>query len=283
MADTTIRLELTPPLVTLWLQPPPSEGERSRPPTINLQVLHELDEALARVENLAAAGAAGPTTASRSHAATTDDESAPVRVLAIRSAHKRAFCAGGDIAALERLDQESMAGWIDAGQDAFDRLAALPLPSVAIVNGHALGGGLELALACDLIFATRDAKIGQTETRLGFVPGWGGSARLTARVGLACARELFFSARVLSGAQAAEIRLVDACGAEEEIVARLGSFTREVALTSVVACAELKWILGELTGRSARELEKRASVRLVRHPDTVRRVEEFLESRKRPR
>ncbi|MBY0401501.1 enoyl-CoA hydratase/isomerase family protein, partial [Myxococcota bacterium] len=102
----------------------------------------------------------------------------------------RAFVAGADVAAMRTMTPLDAEVFSLLAHRVFARLEGLPIPTIAAVNGFALGGGCELALACDFIFAARDAKIGQPETKLGLIPGFGGTSRLVRRVGIAWAKQL---------------------------------------------------------------------------------------------
>jgi enoyl-CoA hydratase/carnithine racemase len=107
-----------------------------------------------------------------------------VRAVVLRSASTRAFCAGADVHEWSALGAEGMwRRWIGEGHRVFARFAALPMPSVAAVGGMAFGGGLELALCCDLRVASREARFALPEVKIGIVPGWGGPARLAALIG----------------------------------------------------------------------------------------------------
>jgi enoyl-CoA hydratase/carnithine racemase len=125
-----------------------------------------------------------------------DIASSPARVALVRTAGVKVFCVGADINAFSQLSAPDMwRRWITAGHRVFDRLACLPQPTIAVVDGLAAGGGLELALACDLRIATPDATFGLPETGLGTIPGWGGTERLTALVGPSRAKELILTRR----------------------------------------------------------------------------------------
>jgi len=121
----------------------------------------------------------------------------------------RAFLAGADIKEMSGFDISAASEFSHKGLTVLDKLAALSPITVASINGAALGGGCEVALACDFRLAVRDARIGLPETTLGLIPGWGGIRRLPALVGLATARRLLFSGAALDGAAAAGIGLVD--------------------------------------------------------------------------
>jgi len=132
------------------------------------------------------------------------------RVVLVRTAGAKVFCVGADIAAFSRLSPADMwRRWIAVGHRVFDRLARLPQPTIAVVDGLALGGGLELALVCDLRIADRNARFGLPEVGLGTIPGWGGTARLTALVGASRAKELILTGRQIDAATADNWGLVN--------------------------------------------------------------------------
>jgi enoyl-CoA hydratase len=116
-------------------------------------------------------------------------------------------------------------------------------PVIARVEGYALGGGLELAMACDLIFASSNAKFGQTETKLGFVTGWGGGFRPVRRVGLARAKELVFSGRIFDAEEAVNLGLAEWHGTPEALQLHLQEFLGAVSASSRVANREMKNLL----------------------------------------
>jgi enoyl-CoA hydratase len=120
------------------------------------------------------------------------------RVLVVRGAPGKAFCVGADINRFAGLSATQMwREWTARGHRVFDSLARLPQPTVAVLHGHAFGGGLELALACDFRVLAADAQLGLPEVGLGTVPGWGGTERLTELVGRARAKEVILARRVL--------------------------------------------------------------------------------------
>jgi enoyl-CoA hydratase len=131
-----------------------------------------------------------------------------VRCVVVTGAGERAFCAGADIRELDALGAQGALAFMALGQRVFDRIARSPKPTIAAVNGHALGGGLELAMACDIRVAAETATFGQPEITLGSIPGWGGTQRLPLLVGLGRARELVLTGRIFDAAEAERIGLV---------------------------------------------------------------------------
>jgi enoyl-CoA hydratase len=136
------------------------------------------------------------------------DESA--RVVIVTGAGEKAFVAGADIKYMSGLDVEQAKQWGALGHETGRLLETMPKPTVAAINGFALGGGCELALACDLRFAASGAKLGQPEVNLGIIPGWGGTQRLARLCGLGVAKELIFTGRVVGADEALRIGLVNA-------------------------------------------------------------------------
>lgn len=135
----------------------------------------------------------------------SNDESIDVLVL---GGEGRAFVAGADIKAMLEYSPEEAKQFSELGHQAMDAIAALPFPTIAAIHGFALGGGLELALTCDLLYASDKAVLGLPEVALSVIPGWGGTQRLGRRIGWHHARELIFTGRKIKAAQAKEIGLV---------------------------------------------------------------------------
>lgn len=128
----------------------------------------------------------------------------------LTGAGEKAFVAGADIAEMVDLDGSAAEAFSRRGQDAFQTLADFPGPTVAAINGFALGGGLEVAMACDILIAGTNAKLGLPETTLGVVPGFGGTQRLPRRVGPGQAKKLMFTGAIIDANEALRIGLVDA-------------------------------------------------------------------------
>ena len=138
-------------------------------------------------------------------AASTDDE---VRAVVVYGGEK-VFAAGADIKEMADMSYVAMAARAVALSSAFDSIARIPKPVVAAVTGYALGGGCELALACDWRVCSADAKLGQPEINLGLVPGWGGTQRLARVCGPAVAKDLIYTGRMVGAEEALRIGLVD--------------------------------------------------------------------------
>ena len=136
-----------------------------------------------------------------------DDQA--VRAVIVTGAGDKAFVAGGDISYLASLDVEGARGFALLAQKVLDKIETFPKPVIAAVNGYALGGGCELAMACDIRIAADTARFGQPEVKLGIIPGFAGTQRLSRLVGKARAKELIFTGEMISAAQAEHIGLVN--------------------------------------------------------------------------
>ena len=148
------------------------------------------------------------------------------RALLITGAGTKAFCAGADIKELTGRSLTAQKRDAETGQAAFARLDRLPMPSVAIINGYAFGGGLELALACTFRIATKNARMGQPEIKLGLLPGYGGTQRLPRVVGEARALEMIMTGRTVDAEEAHRIGLVNRL-IDGDAVAQGMAFARE--------------------------------------------------------
>jgi len=128
----------------------------------------------------------------------------------LTGAGEKAFAAGADIKYMSGLEVEGARAWGALGHEAGRLLETMPKPTIAAVNGFALGGGCELALACDLRYASSRAKLGQPEINLGIIPGWGGTQRLARATSLGFARELIYTGRLVDAEEALARGLVEA-------------------------------------------------------------------------
>lgn len=138
------------------------------------------------------------------------ERNAAVRGLVITGAGTRSFCAGGDISAWSELDSTAFARhWIREGHTALDSLARLSQPVVAVLNGHALGGGLELAAVADYRIAEPHVKLGQPETSLGIIPGWSGTQRAVRRFGSTVVKRMALFGETFSAEEALRLGIVD--------------------------------------------------------------------------
>jgi enoyl-CoA hydratase len=162
------------------------------------------------------------------------------KVIVLTGAGDRAFAAGADIKYMSGLDVEEAAKWGELGQSVGHLLETIPKPTIAAVNGFALGGGCELALACDLRYAASTAKLGQPEVNLGIIPGWGGTQRLARVCGLGVAKDLILTGRVVDAEEALRIQLVNAVFDPDELMEKAMETARMLAAKGPLALAAAK-------------------------------------------
>ena len=137
---------------------------------------------------------------------TADDS---IRVVVITGAGERSFCAGADISYMVNIEPMQAERYASSAQAVINKIERLEKPVIAAVNGFALGGGCELAMACDIRIASSNAKIGQPEVTIGIPPGWGGTQRLMRLVGPAKAKEMIFTGKMIAADEALQIGLVN--------------------------------------------------------------------------
>lgn len=158
-----------------------------------------------------------------------------VRVTVLTSSHERAFCVGADLKERNSFSDADLVRQRPTARAAYTGVLELPMPTVAAVHGFALGGGFELALACDLIVADATAVVGLPEVSVGVIPGGGGTQLLPRRVGAARAAELVFTARRVEAAEARELGLVDRLADDARTDAL--ALAARIAANSPSACA----------------------------------------------
>jgi enoyl-CoA hydratase len=208
-----------------------------------------------------------------------DDES--VRVLVVTGAGEKAFVAGADIAEFaQRTPLEQRAAM--TGRRVFDEIAAYPKPVIAMINGFCLGGGCELALACDVRVAADTAKLGQPEINLGIIPGGGGTQRLPRVVGMGQAMRLVLSGEIIDAAEALRIGLVDVVHPAADLRQKTMDFARAMATRSPVALRMAKSAVraaAEMPLAAGLAYETEAFVTCFASDDKREGVAAFLEKR----
>jgi enoyl-CoA hydratase len=205
-----------------------------------------------------------------------------VRVILLTGAGEKAFAAGADINELVRLDIATGEAKSGRGQEVFRIIETCGKPVIACINGFALGGGCELALACTMRLASDTAKLGQPEVKLGLIPGYGGTQRLPRLVGQAAALKLLLTGEIIGAAEALRIGLVD------EVVPAAGLMVRAEALASTIVgmaplaiagCMEAVRWGSELGLVAATDVEAEIFGRLCGTADKNEGTKAFLEKR----
>jgi len=229
-----------------------------KPPTLDIDVLDKFDKLISNINS----------------------NIEQYRMVVVQSDTSKYFVIGANLNALKKLDKYSIIQWVKKGHKVFNNLSALPIPTVAKINGYALGGGLELALACDMIIATKNSYFGQPETGLGFVPGWGGSIRLQRRIGISRAKEMFFTAEIIDADTAYKMRLCDFVGNYEDVDNYLTNLIRKISNNSSLAVSMVKKLIEN--GQSNNSIytdyynEALASSICIDSEDTKKRLKDFF-------
>jgi enoyl-CoA hydratase len=188
-------------------------------------------------------------------------EDAETRAVVLTGAGERAFIAGADIKYMSGLDPAQAKEWGDLGHAVGRLLETNPQPAIAAINGFALGGGCELALACDVRYASRTAKLGQPEINLGIIPGWGGTQRLARVCGLGVAKDLILTGRTVDAEEALRLGLVNAVYEPDELLERTLETANLLASKSTVALRAAKVALNHaLQGDHVENLSREADL-----------------------
>ena len=253
MPYETLKLETADAVATITIDRPEKRN------ALNTQVRRELLEALDAIE--------------------ADDA---VRVVVITGAGEKAFIAGADIGEFaERTPIQQRAAM--EGRRVFEAIAAFPRPVIASINGYALGGGCELALACDLRIAARSARLGQPEVNLGILPGGGGTQRLPRLVGMGRAMRMALTGELVTAEEAERIGLVEEVVDDNALVERTRELAGSIARHSPVALKLIKEAVrasAEMPLQAGLALEREFFITAFSSDDRTEGVSAFLEKRK---
>lgn len=200
---------------------------------------------------------------------------------AILTGEGKGFCAGGDIAAWGKLSALDMGQqWVRDGHRVFDRLTRLRAPLIAAINGHALGGGLELAATADIRVAEEQAKFGLPETGIGMVPGWSGTQRLVTRFGAAAVRRLALTGEIVTAERALQLGLIDEIAPKGQGLAQARELARKIAGRGPIANAVAKQMINAAEGEDAAAAIEILAGSLVSYTDDLKEgVASFVEKR----
>lgn len=206
-----------------------------------------------------------------------------LRALVLSGAGDKAFVAGADIAAMQKLTPVGALKFARLGQDLTLRLENAPFLTIAKVQGYALGGGCELAMACDIVLASENALFGQPEVDLGLIPGFGGTQRLAKRVGLPLALEILCAGRKLNGREALTHGLASTVTVAAELDAALEKILKNVSKAAPHAIAETKRLARASLEQSLTfglSSEATAFATCFAGPEAAEGLQAFLEKRK---
>jgi enoyl-CoA hydratase len=229
---------------------------------LNIAVLNEMADAFRQISEM-------------------DFESA--KALVITGTGDKAFVAGADIKEMVGMNEDQAMQFANRGQSIFHEMNLLKIPVVAAVNGFALGGGLELALGCDFIYCSDNAKFGLPEVSLGLIPGFGGTVRLTRAIGIRKAREMTMSGEMINATQALQMGLVSQIVTQAELMPTVMKKLELILTRSPLAVAEAKKSINQafdLDTETALQNEAHIFSNLFESEDTREGTRAFIEKRK---
>lgn len=254
MAYSTILFEINDNIATITINRPKSLN------ALNTEVLNEIFQA---VESIAA-----------------NEE---IRVLILTGSGEKAFVAGADISELTELNALAAKLFASNGHKTMASLHGLTIPVIAAVNGFALGGGLELALSCDFIYASENAKFGLPEITLGLIPGFGGTQRLSRIIGKNMAKEMIFTGKMISAEEASQIGFVNRVIPADELMESVNKTAKGIALKGKVSLNMAKQTINQgldVDLATGCKMEIDAFALCVASEDAQEGTRAFLEKRK---
>ena len=207
-----------------------------------------------------------------------------VKAVLLTGEGEKAFSAGADIDYMSRISADESVEYAKLGQRVTATIESLPQPTIAVVNGFALGGGCEVAMSCDVRLAADTARLGQPEVTIGIPPGWGGTQRLMRIVGIARAKELVYTGRMVSAAEAERMGLVNSVHPAADLLAEATKLASKIAANSGMGVRMSKIAIN--SGRNA-DLETGLSIELLAwrnsftHPDREALMKAFLAKSKK--
>lgn len=217
------------------------------------------------------------------HAATACKNDPNVKVLILTGAGQKAFVAGADISEMRDKNPVDALSFMELGHETLRLIETMAKPSIAAINGFALGGGTEISLACDVRFAAENTAFGQPEILIGIIPGWGGTQRLPRIIGMGRAKELILSGGQISAARAFEIGLVNRVMPLDQLMPEAQKFARKLAGLPGFALKMAKHSINfgyDLSLDNATRLEAQCVSQCFSTADQKEGMNAFLEKRK---
>lgn len=206
-----------------------------------------------------------------------------IRVVIVTGAGDKAFCAGADLKERQQMNEQQVIDTVALISETIYQIETLPQPVIAAINGVAFGGGLELALACDIRCATNIAKLGLTETSLGIIPGAGGTQRLPRLIGLGLAKEMIYTAKRLTAEQAQQFGIVEHVVSKDDLMVFTNNLANEIAQNAPLSLIQAKYAINKglqvdlLTGL---QIEQQAYKEILYTKDRLEGLAAFQQKRK---
>ncbi len=210
------------------------------------------------------------------------EDNKEVKVIVITGAGEKAFVAGADISAMNKMTADDADEFASQGHRCMSEIENCTKPVIAAVNGFALGGGTELALACDFIYASENAKFGLPEVKLGIFPGFGGTQRLPRAIGVSRARELIFSGRTIDAQEAYRLGLINKITSQQNLMEEVTKTAKEIMNNGPVALSLAKHAINkgiDLTLKTGLDIERQAFHKCFETEDRREGMSAFLEKR----
>lgn len=208
---------------------------------------------------------------------------ASIRALFLEGAGEKVFCAGADLKERASMTEKEVIQFLDLFRYTCNFLENLPFPTITVLNGDAYGGGLEIALSCDLRIMANEAKIGLTETKLGIIPGAGGTQRLSRLIGVSRSMELVFTARRIDAEKALQYGIVNSISNRAEISNLKSSLAEEISSSAPVAVRMAKKAIKSGQGQDlnlALDIERACYLQTLKTKDRNEALAAFKEKRK---
>lgn len=205
-----------------------------------------------------------------------------IKVLVITGSGSKAFVAGADIKQMKEMNRDEFKDYCEISHENLNKLQDLKIPVIAAVNGFALGGGCELAIACDIRVASENAKLGFPETKLGLFPCWGGSQRSSRLIGLGKTKELIFTGEIISANEALKIGLVDKVVKQEYLMDEVIDMAEKICSNGSLAIGFAKHVINtgsEMELKDALRMELNHGVECFDSEDRIEGMSAFLEKR----
>lgn len=209
-------------------------------------------------------------------------EKEKIRALILTGSGEKAFIAGGDIKEMNGLSSKEMFKYLGLGQRVTFLLEHGKIITIAAVNGYALGGGLEIALSCDFIYASKTAKLGLPEVTLGIIPGFGGTQRLLRAVGSRRAKEMIFTGKFIQADEARRIGMVNEVFNPEDLIPEAIKTAEEILKRSVFSVRQAKIVINhgaDLAITAGMAIEKQACTLCFNSPDRIEGMHAFIHKR----
>ncbi|MCY8522053.1 enoyl-CoA hydratase [Bacillus atrophaeus] len=206
-----------------------------------------------------------------------------IRCVILTGSGEKAFCAGADLKERRGMDHSQVRRSVSLIQSVVSRIEALPQPVIAALNGTALGGGLELALACDIRIATNDVRLGLPETSLAIIPGAGGTQRLPRLIGQGKAKELIYTGRRISAQEAKEIGLIEYVTASADLLPKAEQLAEFIAANGPIAVRQAKFAINkglETDLNTGLSIEQKAYEITIPTKDRTEGLQAFQEKRR---